>query len=131
MRLRDHVHLTGLVPPAEIPRIMNGFDVLVHASMWEGLPRALVQAALTGIPAVSFDNDGAPEAIAQGETGWLVPVGDTESLATRVAELCVDRESRIEMGRDAREHCLERFDHRLMVEQIDELYQRLAERKGM
>jgi glycosyltransferase involved in cell wall biosynthesis len=126
MRLIDHVHLTGLVQPSEIPRIMNGLDVLAHASMWEGLPRALVQAALTAVPAVSFDNDGAPEAIKDGVTGWLVPLGDTEQLASRVAELCVDRPTRLEMGRAAREHCLERFDHRLMVDQIDELYRRLA-----
>lgn len=127
LNLRDRVHLTGLVPPDEIPSLMNGFDVLVHASQWEGLPRALVQASLSAVPVVSFDNDGAPEAVENGATGYLVPLGDCARLADRVAALCRDTDLRSRFGETARKKCLTEFDHQLMVDQIETLYKRLAE----
>jgi len=123
--LRDRVHLTGLVPPDDIPRLLCGVDILVHASLWEGLPRAIVQAALTEMPAVSFDNDGAPEAIADGVTGLLAPLRDANRLAECVIELAGDANRRSDMGRRAREYCLDRFDEELMVDHIEALYERL------
>jgi glycosyltransferase involved in cell wall biosynthesis len=47
-------------------------DVLVHASQWEGLPRAAGQALLMQVPVISFDIDGAPEVVIPGQTGELV-----------------------------------------------------------
>ncbi len=120
--LRDRVHLTGLVAPSEIPRILNGFDLLVHASRWEGLPRALVQAALTEVPAVSYDNDGAPEAIEPGVTGLLAPLGNTDMLARQVVTLAQDDALRRRMGHAGRQKCLATFDHRKMVDEIEAVY---------
>lgn len=130
MNLRDRVHLTGLVHPGEIPRLMNGFDILVHASMWEGLARSLVQASLTEVPVVSFDNDGAPEVVQDGRTGYLVPVGNTQVLADRIVKLATNPDQRREMGRAAREACLGEFDHETMVQRLDELYGELRNRTG-
>ena len=127
LNLRDRVHLTGLVPPDDIPTLMNGLDVLVHASQWEGLPRALVQASLSAVPVVSFDNDGAPEAVEDGVTGYLVPLGDCEQLGDRVTALCSDADLRTRFGAAARNKCLMEFDHQHMVDQIETLYKRLAE----
>lgn len=122
LNLRDRVHLTGLILPEEVPAVLTGLDVLVHASAWEGLPRAIVQAALTEVPAVSFDNDGAPEAIDDGETGLLVPLGDANALADAVARLAADAALRLAMGQAARRKCMALFDWRTMVDQIDALY---------
>ncbi|NOX57523.1 MAG: glycosyltransferase family 4 protein [Planctomycetes bacterium] len=123
--LRDRVTFTGLVAPDDVPHLLNGMDVLVHASQWEGLPRVLVQAALVELPCVSFDNDGAPEAIRDGETGYLVRLGDSRLLAERVGELCRDAELRRSMGTAARAHCVERFDAEKMVTHICRLYEEL------
>ncbi len=123
--LSDRVVFTGLVKPDEVARLMNGMDVLVHASQWEGLPRVLVQASLMQVPCVSFDNDGAPEAISDGRTGWLVPLGDWKALAGRVARLCNDKDLRASMGIAARDHCVKRFDVATMVHEISDLYDKL------
>ncbi len=124
--LENKVHFTGLVPPAEIPGILNGFDILVHASMWEGLPRALVQASLTEVPVVSFDNDGAPEVVEEGVTGFLAPMGNAAILGEKLTQLCKNTELRVKMGQLARTRCLEEFDHKRMVEELDKLYARLV-----
>ncbi|GJM27212.1 MAG: glycosyl transferase family 1 [Phycisphaerae bacterium] len=123
--LNDRVVFTGLVKPSEVARLMNGMDVLVHASQWEGLPRVLVQASLMEVPCVSFDNDGAPEAIDNGKTGWLTPLADPEALGECVVRLCNDANARASMGRAARLHCLERFDVEKMVSDIMDLYDKL------
>ncbi len=122
--LRDRVHFVGLVRPTEVPYLLNGFDILLHASAWEGLPRAIVQGLLMEVPAVSFDNDGAPEVVIPGETGILVPYGDTQGLADAVVELADDSDRRRAMGRRGRNRCLGMFDWRNMVSQIETLYKR-------
>ena len=57
--LGDYFRFAGLVPPAEIPRYVGAMDLLVHASLREGLARALPQALIAGKPVVSYDIDGA------------------------------------------------------------------------
>lgn len=125
MGLRDRVILTGLVPPSEIPRLMAGFDVLVHASRWEGLPRAVVQALLMEVPVACFDNDGAPEVVIDSENGRLVSDGDTGAMAEALLALAGDAAARATFGSAGRARCLTEFDHRVMVKRIDELYRRI------
>ena len=120
--LRDHVHLVGLVHPREVASQINGFDIVLHASRWEGLPRALVQGLLTEVPAISFDNDGAPEVVHSGMTGYLVPLGSVNGLADAIVKLATDAPRRREMGMKGRAWCLDRFDWRRMVERVETLY---------
>jgi len=128
--LRDRVRFVGLVAPVEVARLINGFDLLVHASRWEGLPRVAVQALLTEVPAVSFDNDGAPEVVIPGETGLLVPYGDTDGLAEAIGILAGDPNGRAVMGRRGRALCVQRFDWRRMVDELEFVYRRSWESCG-
>lgn len=123
--LRDRTHLTGLVPPAEIPRLLAGMDILAHTSQWEGLPRAVVQALLMRVPAVAFAIDGTPEVVLDGVTGRLVALGNHERFAAALVELAQDAALRARLGAAGRIHCEQRFDARVMVAQLNALYQRL------
>jgi glycosyltransferase involved in cell wall biosynthesis len=124
--LADRTTLTGLVPPGQIRQFLAGFDILAHTSQWEGLPRAVVQAALMRVPSVAFDIDGTPEVIADGQTGRLVPLNDIAGFVTALLELAGDHEARARMGQAGRAACLERFDWRRMVDELEALYGRLA-----
>jgi glycosyltransferase involved in cell wall biosynthesis len=128
--LRTRTTLVGLIPPAEVPRMLAGCDILAHTSQWEGLPRAVVQALLMQVPAVAFDIDGTPEVVLDGQTGRLVPLNDLGAFAAALCELAADDELRRRLGRAGREHCLERFDWRRMVDQLEALYLRLKEGAG-
>ena len=123
--MRERVILTGLLKPEEIPGVLSAVDILAHTSQWEGLPRAVVQAMLMEKPAVSFAIDGAPEIVRPGETGELVDLGDLSGFATALVTLAAEEERRTEYGRRGREECLQMFDHRLMVDRLEELYVRL------
>jgi len=129
INMRDRVHMTGLVLPTEIPKLINGFDILVHASHWEGLPRTVVQASLMEVPAISYDNDGAPEVVITNETGVLVKCGHTDQLAKSIVQLSTDPEQRRKLGRAAREKCLTDFDWNHMVDQLEKLYTDLISRQ--
>lgn len=124
--LRDRVRLEGLVPPTEVARLLNGADILAHASRWEGLPRAVVQGLLMRVPAVAFDNDGSPEVVVTGETGVLVPLGDAAGIADALIRLAGEPELRRRCGEVGRRRCLVAFDWRTMVAGLDAYYHLLS-----
>jgi glycosyltransferase involved in cell wall biosynthesis len=127
--IRDRVHLTGLVRPHEIARILSGADMLVHASQWEGLARVLVQALLMEKPVVSFDADGAREVVTPDRTGELVALQDIGGLADAMVRLAGDADRRRRYGLTGRADCLRRFDHRYMIDRIVDVYQRVVPRQ--
>ncbi|MFN0137961.1 MAG: glycosyltransferase family 4 protein [Phycisphaerae bacterium] len=128
--IADRTTLVGLVPPSEIPNLLAGADLLAHASQWEGLPRAVVQGLLMCVPAVAFAIDGTPEVVINDRTGFVVPLGDETAFAARLVELARDAERRRRMGYAGRELCRERFDWRVMVGQLETLYERLHSRRA-
>jgi glycosyltransferase involved in cell wall biosynthesis len=125
------VVFTGLVPPARVPELVAASDMLVHASLREGLPRVLPQALLSARPVVTFDLDGAPEVVKTGETGVLVEAGDVPGLARGIIELALDPAKRHAYGEEGRRRCIEPFSARTMVVQTDRLYRELLARKGL
>jgi len=108
----------------DVPALMKEFDILLHTSRWEGLPRVFPEAMATGLPIVATDVDGASEAIEEGVTGHLLPPGDVEGLATRVAALANDPVKRRRMGKRARTK-VSAWDIDDMVRRQERLYEGL------
>jgi glycosyltransferase involved in cell wall biosynthesis len=123
MKLTNRFILTGLVPPAMIPQLVNAMDIVVHPSRREGLARALPQGELAGCPVVTYDIDGNREALVDGETGYLLPPFDKNKLADAIARLVSDASLRRSMGERGREFALRRFDSNVMVDALENLYQ--------
>jgi len=122
--LTERFHMTGLVDPQQIPAVMHASDIVVHCSLREGLARAVPQAMLAGKPVVSFDVDGAREVV-DSTTGILLPPKDVPGLQLAVETLVDSPALRQRLGTAGRERCRDRFDHRRMVEQIEQLYRRI------
>ena len=126
--LEEHVRFHGLVPPEEIPGLIGAMDVLVHASLREGLARTLPQALIAGVPVVSYDVDGAREVVKTDVTGELVRPRDVDALAAAISRLVADAELRARCGSAGRE-LIETFRHENMTRQIRAVYERvLSER---
>jgi glycosyltransferase involved in cell wall biosynthesis len=122
--LAAHFHWTGLVPAERIPELISALDIVVHASLREGLARALPQALIAGKPVVSFDVDGAREVVVPDQTGFLVPPKSIAGLAAAIDELVADPALRDRLGRAGR-RLSEVFDHRRTTAQLRALYARL------
>lgn len=105
----------------DIPEILSSIDILVLTSLWEGLPRVFPQAMASGVPVVATEVDGAPEAIKNGVTGFLLQPRDIEGMAERIIYLIRNPDRAREMGEEGRKLVGE-FDIWKMVEQQEDLY---------
>jgi glycosyltransferase involved in cell wall biosynthesis len=123
--LEKHFRFTGLVPPERVPELVGAMDIVVHASLREGLARVLPQALIAGKPAVSYDIDGAREVVLPEVTGLLVRPRDVAQLGTALARLAADPALRERMGREGQGRFTEIFRHQRMTASLRDLYQRL------
>src|SRR5262249_20790531 len=108
-----------------VPALIASMDVLVHPSIWEGLPRAAVQALLVGRPVVAFDCDGAREVVIDGVTGRLVVPKSVEGLSSAIQELLSRADRGRSLGLAGRDRVLRQFDWKLVGERLGEIYGRL------
>ena len=115
-------HFAGLVPPHEVCRYIAQADILWHLSLREGLPRSVVQALATGIPAVGFRLDGTPEVVIDGRTGYTVAPERTDEVVSATKLLLSDPVRRAEMGREGKTLVLDRFNWRKMADILEEEY---------
>lgn len=100
-------------------------DVFAMTSLWEGLPRALVEAMKSGRPAVCYATDGVLDLIKDGENGFTVAPGDHAALAARVTALLKDAPLRKRIGEAAASAIGPDFDIDGMVRAQEALYARL------
>ncbi len=131
LNLQKNFIFTGLITPAEIPKLTGIMDVLAHLSLREGLPRALPMALAAAKPVVAYDCDGAREVCLENETGFLLPPGDLTALTNRLLQLAGDPALRERLGNHGREFVKPRFSVEKMVDELHQLYLRLAEQKGI
>ncbi|WP_291297740.1 glycosyltransferase family 4 protein [Elioraea sp.] len=82
----------------DVAALLRGADLFVLPSHREGMPRAIIEAMMTGLPVVATRIRGAREIVADGATGLLVPVRDEAALAASLARLVDDAPLRLAMG---------------------------------
>jgi phosphatidyl-myo-inositol dimannoside synthase len=108
--LAHHVVLTGSVPWPELPAHYAAGDVFAMPCRTrsfgldvEGLGIVYLEASATGLPVVAGDSGGAPDAVLEGETGFVVPGRDIAALADRLVTLLKDPGLARKMGAAGRE----------------------------
>ena len=108
--LTDHITWTGWLKQEDLPAFYQGLDVFVIPSFQEGLNIAGLQAMASGVPVVSTGCGGPEDYVIDNETGRLVGF-DASEMATAVATLIDDRESRDRLGVNARRFVEDHFSH--------------------
>lgn len=121
----------GKRPNAELPLLYSMMNVLALPSIFEGMPRVVMEAAAMGIPAVVTDVKGNREVVEHGRTGLHVPFGSAPALADAILALLTDRDKARRMGDAARRMALERFDEREVFRKVQNEYARLLVEKGL
>ncbi|MBI5574557.1 MAG: glycosyltransferase family 4 protein [Elusimicrobia bacterium] len=119
LNLEKNVILTGW--RKDTNEIMKIFDVFVLTSLWEGLPRVIVESMAAGIPVVATYIDGTREIVQEGLTGFVVQPHETEKMAERILRLLNDADLRKKFSEEAKKRVQE-FDIDLMVSQQEKLY---------
>jgi len=126
--LADIVRFLGY--RADLPHMLAACDLSVLTSLWEGLPRVLVQSAAAGRPILTFDVEGAWEVVRDGENGIIVPSRDIDTLALRLDALLSDREWARAMGRNGPARVSAEWTVEAMVDRLDRAYQDLARERA-
>jgi glycosyltransferase involved in cell wall biosynthesis len=101
-------------------------DVLAHPAETEGLPLVLVEAMLASRPIVASNVAGSNEVVADGETGFLVPVRNPRALADKTIELLGDPQLRARMGAAGLKRARTLFSEDRYVREVANLYEELA-----
>ncbi|MFH9588183.1 glycosyltransferase family 4 protein [Streptomyces luteogriseus] len=122
------VRFTGAVPWSELPAHYGAGDVFAMPCRTrrggldvEGLGIVYLEASATGLPVVAGDSGGAPDAVLDGETGWVVKGGSPEEAADRITVLLGDAELRRRMGERGREWVEEKWRWDLLAERLKAL----------
>ena len=106
----------------DVPDLLASFEVFAFPSHFEGLCLAVIEAQAAGVPVVATPVGGIRETVVEGETGFLVPVGDPQALAERIS-WCLDHaEEARRVADEARRRVLERFGVERMVAETLALY---------
>ncbi|OMI90155.1 alpha-(1-2)-phosphatidylinositol mannosyltransferase [Streptomyces sp. M1013] len=122
------VHFTGAVPWSELPAHYGAGDVFAMPCRTrrggldvEGLGIVYLEASATGLPVVAGDSGGAPDAVLDGETGWVVRGADPNESADRITTLLADPELRRRMGERGRAWVEEKWRWDLLAEHLKAL----------
>lgn len=121
-----HVELLGWVKGEDKSRLFNEAVIYVLPSYNEGLPMSVLEALAHGLPVVSTLVGGIPEAVCDGEQGFLVVPGDVQALSNRLDRLLADPTLRQHMGEAARKRAVSHFGALGIVDRWVELYRGLG-----
>src|SRR4029077_9477249 len=117
-RLGGRARLLGRVPDGELADLYASADVLAMLCRAraggleaEGFGIVFLEAAACGVPSVAGRSGGSHEAVADGETGYVVAPRDVEAVRAAIAALMGDDELRTRMGEAARRRALEEFSY--------------------
>lgn len=125
--IADVSRFTGM--RLDLPELYALMDVFVLPSHREGFGRALIEASAMRKPTVASNIRGCREAVADGRTGLLFPVGNAVEMAERIVTLVTEQDLAARMGREGRAMVLESYDERAVNSSILQQYARLMQQK--
>lgn len=127
MGLEDKVRFLG--KQDEIAQVISLADLLLLPSEKESFGLVALEAMACGVPTIGSQTGGIPELIQHGKTGFLAPVGDTQTMADYAVQLLSDDA----MAESFRRACLERachdFSRDMITNQYEDIYYRVLGRK--
>lgn len=109
-------------------QLLSVADILILPSELESFGLVALEAMASEVPVIATNVGGVPEVVDHGRDGFLLEVGDTDSMAEAALELLSDPDRRAQMGRHARQHAKDAFCHEGVVEQYVQLYERTLAR---
>ncbi len=114
----------GNIPNSELPRILNEHELFVLPSLWEGMPKTLLEAMACGLPVVGTDVEGIKEVITHEKNGILCNTAP-RSIREAIIRVMKDEALRKRLGAKARETIEQQFSLKKLIEKELELYSRL------
>jgi len=125
----DEWHESGVIEywgeQTKMHKVLPKASIICLPSYREGLPKVLLEAASCGRPIIATDVPGCREIVHNGENGILVPLKNSNSLASAMKELINNPEKRKIMGTNGRRLVESEFSEEIVVYQTLKVYQEL------
>lgn len=116
-------YVCALGPRTDVPAILRQADVFAFPTEYrEGIPRALLEAVVAGVPVVVTDMPGCLEVIEDGRTGYVVPPQAPELLANRILKILDDRGKAARMSARASVAVRQEYDIKIIAQRTLSLY---------
>ena len=93
----------------------------------EGLPKSVIEAEAIGRPVVTTDSVGCRDTVIDGKNGYMIPIKNSEALAVALKKLIDNPELRQQMGKNAREFAVRKFDINDVIKVHLDVYSRISE----
>jgi glycosyltransferase involved in cell wall biosynthesis len=124
LNLQQSVSLPGMVTPPQVQAAMRRSSIFLQHSVTandgdsEGLPVAILEAMVAGLPVVSTLHSGIPEAVVDGETGFLVPEFDVEGMASKIVTLLNNPQMAESFGQKGHQRVNKEFSRKVTIQKL-------------
>ena len=120
--VRDNIVFTGYYPDKKLPKLYQAADVFAFSTFYEHHPFAVLEALSSQLPVVTTNVGGIPETITNGKNGFMCRPFNPTEFSDRILYLLEHPEAAEEMAFQARKTIVERFDWRIVVQEVLKVY---------
>ncbi len=121
----DNVKIHGWVSGEKKDEVFKNAAMLILPSYSEGLPISILEGMACGLPIIATPVGGIPEAVENGINGFLIEPGDCKALSEKIDLLLKDKELREKMGTESKKTAKEKFDVKIVLKNLGEIYDSL------
>lgn len=107
---------------SDVAKLFSVCDLTVMPSLFEGTPNAVLESLACGVPVIATDVSDNSYLVPEGRAGFIVPLGDDETLANQICRLLSDDELRSAMSREARQWTVQEFSTARLAAKTAEVY---------
>ncbi len=125
MGLQKVVHLTGY--RLDVPDILSASDISILTSRYEGIPRALMESMVLGVPVIATNVPGSRTLIRSGENGMLVEHENVPELAAAIGHLIENPGFASRLAKAGKQTILREYDEHQVASRVEEIYQQILE----
>lgn len=125
LQLEQHCKLHGQTDHVALNTALQTAHVYLLTSLTEGIPNAILEASYAGLPVVSTNAGGIPEAVQHEHTGLLSAPADAEAIAEHLHQLYRNPALALQLGRNGHHYMLEHFGEQNEVSAWENVYHQL------
>ena len=127
--VQSNVCWAGRISYYQVPAFFKACDLFAITSTYEGTCMVLQEAAVSGKPIMATGFTGAYESIINGETGYIVPIGDSQQVASKILHLLKNPDLAAEMGARGQKLVMQRFNKDGVLRKYQRMWEATAGRK--
>jgi N-acetyl-alpha-D-glucosaminyl L-malate synthase BshA len=124
----NRIEFVGKQPQPRILEYLSAADLLLLPSQSESFGLAALEAMACEVPVIATRVGGIPEVVEEGETGYMLDVGDVAAMADAAMKILTDPQEHMRLARRGREVAVARFSTEKIIPQYEELYREVISR---